>query len=145
MGLSDWLGPAVGAVAVVVAAWLGLRGARTNDRTTGLDKAAQWWEKAVERLQSDVDHLKADRAAVKAEYAELKAEYAEVKDQAEQLSTDFLLLKESNEALAQENRLFREVLIGVLSRLQELVPETGRPIIEYIIERIPGLGRDKNA
>lgn len=123
------IGPAVGALGVIVAAWFGLRGARRTDQTAGLDKAASWWKEAVEHLQQDVATLKADRAEVKAEY--------------EKLRDEFSALKDSNDALARENRLFREVLIGVMSRLQELTHDTGRPILDYIIERIPGLGKDK--
>lgn len=129
----DWTniaGPLLGAIGVIAAAWFGLRGSRGSDRTMGLDKAASWWKEAVERLDADVAALKADRAELRAEHTQLRR--------------DFRDLKESYEDLARENRLYREVLTGVMARLQQMAPDTGRPTLDYIIQHIPWLGKDRD-
>ena len=121
----DWtqlVGPLVGFAGVIAAAWFGFRGTRRTDKTAGLDSAAKWWEAAVKRLDADVEHLKEDRATLRKEFGELKKD---------------------NAALAAENRLFREVLGGVLTRAQQMPPFTPTDIIDYIREHLPMLGRDK--
>lgn len=121
----DWtvlIGPAIGAVGLGIAAWFALRGTRTTANTAGLDNAAKWWKEAVGKLEDRIEDLERDRTEIKSAFRELKRDNAE---------------------LAEENRLFRAVLTGVLSRVQQMPTFSPNDIIDYIREHLPMLGKEK--
>lgn len=51
-------------------------------------------------------------------------------------------LEASNRSLAQENRTFRAVLLGVMERLRRRPPDTPESILAYIFEHLPHLRKD---
>lgn len=53
-------------------------------------------------------------------------------------------LEESNRALAEENRTFRQVLLGVMERLRRKPPDSPESILAFIFHHLPYLGKDYN-
>lgn len=54
-------------------------------------------------------------------------------------------LEDSNRELAEENRTFRTVIIGVLERLRRQPPDEPASILAYILKHLPHLGKEPHS
>lgn len=98
-----------------------------------LDRIVTWRkgirEKDVEGEQNAFQQMQVILAEHKASIAELKADRSQDRKRLDDL--------------AEENRLFRWTLIGVMDRLKQMPPLTPTDILDYIREHVPGIGKDR--
>lgn len=111
MTAPSWLTIAVPALVALIGAWAALRGTRTTTTTSSLADAARYWQDATKRLDEQVQAMEARLDEVSAE----------------------------NKVLAHENRLFRDVIRGVIERLERIPPAAAAEVVRFILDRIPGL------
>lgn len=107
----SWLTIAVPALVALIGAWAALRSTRTTTTTSSLADAARYWQDATKRLDEKVQAMEARLDEVSAE----------------------------NKVLAHENRLFRDVIRGVIERLERVPPAAAAEVVRFILDRIPGL------
>lgn len=110
------------------------------------DAAAKSQEQAFTLLSQAADRLNGD---VKRLDEQSKTQQAQITTQAEQIKE----LQGSNTTLAEENRGFRRLVLGIVSRLEVIAawvrdghqpppPYTTEQLLEYIRESAPHLGKD---
>lgn len=87
----------------------------------GVDAAFLRLERAADRLESDVVRLTASDESNRGRIEKLE---------------------DANRALAEENRTFRTVVIGVMNRLRRKPPDSPEAILAFILEHLPFLGKD---
>lgn len=74
-------------------------------------------------------------------FQQMQAILAEHKESIAALKADSIQDRKRLDDLAEENRLFRWTLIGVMDRLKQMPPLTPADILDYIREHVPGIGR----
>lgn len=103
-------------------------------------------ELAFELLTRSAQRVDADVTRLSAQMAEQQAQINEQQDQIEELQG-------TNSALAEENRVFRKVVLGIVHRLEVLAawvreghqpppPYTTDQLLEFIRESLPDLRKD---
>lgn len=134
MDIPAMLTGAIGTVFTGGGLWVGLRlwvdhrknraeGARSDrDFEAQRDeRAVAVMERAMGRLDAEVERLsKADESS-RARISRLES---------------------SNRELADENRTFRQVIVGVMERLRRQPPDEPASILAFILKHLPHLGKD---
>lgn len=85
------------------------------------ERAISVMERAMTRLDSEVTRLSKNDESNRARISDLER---------------------SNRELAEENRTFRTVIVGVLERLRRQPPDEPASILEYILKHLPNFRKD---
>ena len=107
--MSALLTAGIGAAGTVIVAAFCWLGVRATSRTASLEKATAAWETLYATQEKRLSSLEARLGR----------------------------LEQANDSLGQENRVFREVVAGILARLQRDPPDTPDSVVAYILEHIP--------
>lgn len=83
--------------------------------------------------------VEADQTA----FQQMQAILSEHKQSIASLKADGEQGRKRLDDLAEENRLFRWTLIGVMDRLKQMPPLTPTDILDYIREHVPAIGKDR--
>lgn len=104
----------IGGASTVLVGFLGWLGVRYTGRTTSLEKATAAWETLYKTQEVRLSALEA--------------------------RTD--RLEKANDDLGEENRLFREVVGGIITRLQRTPPDTPETVVSFILDHLPNFGKE---
>ena len=118
MTAQSWLTIVVPVLIALIGAWFGLRGTRTTADTSALADAARYWQDATKRLDGQMQQMQATLDSMEETVDRVSRE---------------------NKVLAHENRTFRDVLLGVIERLERIPPAAAAEVVRFILDRIPGL------
>lgn len=120
-------------VVFLVKAWSG----RQERRARRSQAEAQDLDAGFSRLVTAAERQDAEIARQDARIDRLSKRDAENRSRIEKL-------EQSNKALAEENRTFREVVVGVMERLRRKPPDSPESILDYILSILPNFGKDQN-
>lgn len=106
---------------------------RESVTVTGLKELASMLRSEVDSLREDRDEDRAVMRALRTSQEEDRAFYVRGMNE----------LTEKHEAVVEENRKFRVVVLGVVEQLRRVPPPEHSVIREYILSHLPWLGEDK--
>lgn len=106
---------------------------KESTTVTGFRQLVESLTAEVERLREDRDEDRAELQTLRTAQAEDRAYYTQGMDE----------LRGKHDAVAQENRAFRAVILGVLDHLRRVPPPAHTEIVAYILDHFPWLGKDK--
>lgn len=124
------MGPLEAAVAIVLAliaawtSWIGLRKRETPKEEPAQDPKPDTPDTRPAPLRhEDIEYIRDPGTKALALAVDMSERLSRVEDQ--------------NDALAKENRDFRDVVLGVIHRLERMPPYTAADILAYIQEHLP--------
>lgn len=117
-----------GGIWVGLRLWVDHRKNRSDGRRADRDIEAQREERAISVMERAMTRL--------------DSEVTRLSKSDESNRSRITELERSNRALAEENRVFRNVIVGVLERLRRQPPDEPESILEYIFKHLPHFRKD---
>jgi hypothetical protein len=107
---------------------------RESVTVTGLKDLASMLRSEVDSLREDRDEDRAEMRALRDSQEEDRAFYIRGMNE----------LTEKHEAVVEENRRFRVVILGVVDQLRRIPPPEHSEIRDFILSHLPWLGEEEN-